>query len=472
MRSMPGNPRPQTKKGSSVHSAVKNEPPDIQSSVADNKSEEKRVLTTDDPEQSNKACNSPHIATDEPTGEHPHAHDIRPAITHEEETLIIRRIDDKTPGASDMKDKEGTTPRVTTVTKKYKKDRQKTGCKPIISITENTVSPEIYREITDLKRGRISYPGPMYENTKCMAVSEDPTYENIYFATVSNGSLYEEIKHKAVNNEPSYKHAICTALNRSIDTVINKAKREKTMKVHYASKKYGINKEEGKELMRKVMTMRTGRQDGASQIYGETIFEGACIDSGAEQSVIGVNQARAYETATGRKKTKAAEPLVFKFGDGEIPSQGMLDLRIPIPNGSHVSIMTHVVHADIPMLIGIEILHKEKMILNFDSKTVTNSRYDWQLPMTLKYGHVFLVWNKKYVCYTHAELNRLHLHFFHPAADRLFALVKKVKPQEAGGDLRNTINDITRACETCQIYSKKPFRFRASIPPEKVVFNH
>lgn len=88
------------------------------------------------------------------------------------------------------------------------------------------------------------------------------------------------------------------------------------MTVHYASDKCSIIIATGEENMRKLMKMRKGSPDGAPQIYGESIFEGSCIDSGAEQSVIGIIQANAYENATGRKTTQVTDPLVFNIGDG------------------------------------------------------------------------------------------------------------------------------------------------------------
>lgn len=62
-----------------------------------------------------------------------------------------------------------------------------------------------------------------------------------------------------------------------------------------------------------------------------------------------------------------------------------------------------------------------------------------EIPVTLILGHVFIEWKKRNECYKQAKLSRLNIHFFHPAADRLFALVKKAKPEECGGDLHNTI---------------------------------
>lgn len=83
-------------------------------------SEEKRIFTFDAPkhDQTIKTRNFPHVATNQQAGEHAHAYDIRPAIAHDYNTLIISRNDGKSPGASYMRDRKGTTRRVTILTGK------------------------------------------------------------------------------------------------------------------------------------------------------------------------------------------------------------------------------------------------------------------------------------------------------------------------------------------------------------------
>lgn len=53
--------------------------------------------------------------------------------------------------------------------------------------------------------------------------------------------------------------------------------------------------------------------------------------------------------------------------------------------------------------------------------------------MRHKFGHIFIDWEIKYVCFTHAELQRLHLHFLHRTAERLLALIRRARPEEMGG---------------------------------------
>lgn len=49
---------------------------------------------------------------------------------------------------------------------------------------------------------------------------------------------------------------------------------------------------------------------------------------------------------------------------------------------------------------------------------------------------------------------------------------QKVIPHDSGGELGITIEKLTRTCESCRKFSKKPFRFRAALPPDLIFFNH
>lgn len=210
----------------------------------------------------------------------------------------------------------------------------------------------------------------------------------------------------------------------------------------------------------------------ATKMYTSATFQGACVDSGAEVSVIGADQAQAYQAMMGTPMHMTPSSLQFKFGNYLCQSSGVIDVRVPIPNGSFIAFKAHVVRADIPMLVGLDLLRKHELTLDFSSCTITQQRHNWSLPMTFKAGHVFLEWTKKEICFTAGELQRLHLHFFHPAVDKLFQLIKRAQPEKATGELYATIRRISRSCAACRSYAKKPFRFRASLGPDRIVFNH
>lgn len=121
---------------------------------------------------------------------------------------------------------------------------------------------------------------------------------------------------------------------------------------------------------RTLYTMKDQAERG-HQIYNKATFEGACLDSGSQQSVIGHAQACAYHNSTGRQVRPVNDPLLFTFGDVERPSVFILDAGIPVPNGLHISVRVHVLKYDIPKLIGMEVLGAERLVLDFYRRTIS-----------------------------------------------------------------------------------------------------
>lgn len=81
-------------------------------------------------------------------------------------------------------------------------------------------------------------------------------------------------------------------------------------------------------------------------MYYSRTFVSACIDSDAEQSVIGLEQARENTELAGREIECVTSPLTFRLVDREKNSEGILKVRLPIPDGTKIPIHVHFVGAD------------------------------------------------------------------------------------------------------------------------------
>jgi hypothetical protein len=90
--------------------------------------------------------------------------------------------------------------------------------------------------------------------------------------------------------------------------------------------------------------------------YNKRKWQGACLDTDAQRSVIGLPQVRAYCRYMGFRLTLAKSRTVFRFGVGVSKSSGILHMRIPTPNESFMLLAVDVVDADIPFLVGLDIL--------------------------------------------------------------------------------------------------------------------
>lgn len=170
---------------------------------------------------------------------------------------------------------------------------------------------------------------------------------------------------------------------------------------------------------------------GKLLLYPSENFVGACIDSGADKSVMGYEQARDYCTSKDANLDLVASPLRFKFRNSTHRSEGTMEVRIQITGEAYIAVNTDVVRADLPPLIGLEILSGHTLILNFADRSLQQLGQDWKIPMKFSNGHVFLQWPTLHICFPKAELERLNQNFLHPSTGKLFALLRRALPAEA-----------------------------------------
>lgn len=201
------------------------------------------------------------------------------------------------------------------------------------------------------------------------------------------------------------------------------------------------------------------------------VFQGACLDSRAERTVMGWQQAAAYARFSGMELLlDESGSVVFRFGGTEYPSQGKLHVRVPLANDLHLPLDVDVVDLNIPFLFGLDTMDANKMYLDNVSNKLVCASYQVSVPVVCKHGHAYREWAKD-TLYTMAEVNRLHRHFCHPHPDRFFAVFRQANDPQATKDPRNQLEEVTATCDTCQRLAKEPSRFRASLPSDDLVFN-
>lgn len=212
-------------------------------------------------------------------------------------------------------------------------------------------------------------------------------------------------------------------------------------------------------------------------------FLGACCDIGAQRTVIGERQAKAYCRETSKKSLSPSD-YSFMFGDGLHLSLGSIEVRIPTPDGTFIAIEIDVVSADVPLLLGIDVLDREKLVADNVDNVIHSRRFGWKIPVirrgagARKSGHMYLVWNHSQLLWNYSqllfsrsELKKLHLHFYHPSARKLYNLLKRADSSSVSGETLTILDDISKACGTCTVYSPGPHRFRVAIPNSQIVFN-
>lgn len=65
----------------------------------------------------------------------------------------------------------------------------------------------------------------------------------------------------------------------------------------------------------------------------------------------------------------------------------------------------------------------------------------------------------------------MHRNFCHPSSEELYALIKRANSNSLDTVTKCTLNYMQRTCDTCQLLSDRPRRFRVAIRNAERVFN-
>lgn len=199
-------------------------------------------------------------------------------------------------------------------------------------------------------------------------------------------------------------------------------------------------------------------------------FEGGATDTGAQLSVIGLRQARAYCAEVGVPFKPLPSSSRFSFGAGKSKYLSKIPLVVSTPQ-TLTSLHVDFVPQDIPFLIGLDIMDKYSLQVLSVSNELECIREGWRVPLTRKNGLIYWEW---FTCmptfFTRSQLERLHRHLLHPSTRKLYSLLRRANPAQLTFDTMATLKGIQNTCETCQMYAPKQLMFRIR-HADKVRFN-
>ena len=149
-----------------------------------------------------------------------------------------------------------------------------------------------------------------------------------------------------------------------------------------------------------------------------------------------------------------------------------------------VLVTLDVFKADIPALLGMDILDRESLtpdtVANRLPKRVTVSGSngeqmyidEWHIAMScFASNHIYVPIRSTPDFFARSQLVKLHRNFFHPSAETLFNLLGRAQPEEATAGTLQTLQDISRRCDPCQRIHTALTRFRVAFGAEHVRFN-
>lgn len=134
---------------------------------------------------------------------------------------------------------------------------------------------------------------------------------------------------------------------------------------------------------------------GLASQYSSKSFEGACADTGAQKSVCGLAQAKEYCRTSKQPFRLVASPYSYKFGDGIRASLCRIDVRMGISKGYFLQFWVDVVDADIPLLLGQDLLDKHKLVADNVENVLHSKKEGWTIPIVRAHGHLFVRWGVK-----------------------------------------------------------------------------
>lgn len=112
-------------------------------------------------------------------------------------------------------------------------------------------------------------------------------------------------------------------------------------------------------------------------------FEGACIDTGAQRSVIGSAQGHAY--CRFMNIPYAIEPpkrlRTFRFADKCYRGLGYLEIRLPVNDAHFIQLSIDVVDINVPLLVGLDLMEAFQMTIDTNECKLISKSELWSLPL-------------------------------------------------------------------------------------------
>jgi hypothetical protein len=213
-----------------------------------------------------------------------------------------------------------------------------------------------------------------------------------------------------------------------------------------------------------VCSLQIPNDNARGENSGTSTWNGACVDTGAQKTVIGLPQAMASCRFVGKKFKLQRSNNVYRFGVDKQDSLGFIAIHIPTP-ASVISLNVDVVRANVPLLIGLDVLDANDLTADTMSNKLRFPKGGWETPLVRKIGHVYLKWSYEgNILFSKSELTKMHRGFYHPSGDNLLNILKRARPDDTNQETIKLLQQIASACETGQKLGPKPIRLKVSLP--------
>jgi Zinc knuckle len=149
----------------------------------------------------------------------------------------------------------------------------------------------------------------------------------------------------------------------------------------------------------------------------------AFVDTGAQETVIGLPQAMAYCLFGGKKFKLQRSNNLYRFGVDEQDSLGSIAIHVSTP-AAVITLNIDVVRANVPFLIGLDVLDANDLTADTVSNKLRCPKGGWETPHVRKIGNVYLELSYEgNILFSKSELTKMHRGFYHPSSENLLNLL-------------------------------------------------
>ncbi len=138
-----------------------------------------------------------------------------------------------------------------------------------------------------------------------------------------------------------------------------------------------------------------------------------------------------------------------------------------MPNYSFMKIKVYVVPEDVPWLLGLDVLDKEKFAENTVQKGLLATNHGCPMPLTPRQSNRCFSRIAKIILFTKSEIVDLHVISSNSRLENCikYEVRKGTTPNQVDEPCRQLMKTISKACETRQTFNAPPQPFRALLPP-------
>ena len=91
--------------------------------------------------------------------------------------------------------------------------------------------------------------------------------------------------------------------------------------------------------------------------------------------------------------------------------------------------------------------------------------------MKIRNNNLIISWHSN-IYFSKIQLEKLHRHFRHPGAEKLYRLLKRIDPRKIRGDILAALKEVQSKCEPCNTINRKKLSFQVgSIKEDNLIFN-